>query len=448
MEVPSYFESYSPSILLFHNFSQSYTGSLHDISVHPNDIFWTKYGITQSGFLNNTKVYIFFLNKPIPDTDNPFIINQQDPMILEKNELYEEIFTLRFNQDNITIPGSWLNSTMIFGEISCTVDGISDSSLTLRCPQTSFQALNQHFIEGRWYNDDFYYSNTVSCSTMIKDKSSTVLTLSQVKPAKVDHVVFTDPFMMQVKVLEFDGIHLSLENDDSSNLQLVADSVSSFCLQEAYFSTRDLLLQSPDHCSMSFIVKGLENVLVYLDVGDQIEIEAVFQFESTEMLHSKTSSMEWLKVQFSQPDILHIRTSCEKTKKMEEMKITILQKWAHQAVNLLTISPVIQNPSCSFQKKEFQILNACPPDKKMVFEYPYSITTEDLFALNDIKDRTGVIRVFKLPTNYQPPSSLGIGIPQTPHVYNADPSKPFFHERYLEDQTRPIFKQCKGMKNR
>lgn len=391
-------------------------------------------------------VYLFFMNKPIPDTNNPFIANKQEAIELKKNELDEEIYTMKFTQGNMSIPDSWLNSTIIFGEIPCTVDVISDSSMTLRCLHTSFQALNQHFIEGHWYNDDFYYSNTISCSTVHGIVNSSILTLLQVEAEKVDHVMFTGQFMIQVKVLEFDGIHLSLENN-SSSLHMMA-GVNDACLQESYLNTREFLLQSPDHCSMSFMVDGVEDILVYMDVGDQIKIEAVFQIESMEMLHPKLSSMEWLKVQFSQPDIVLIRTGCEKTKRMEEMDITIRQKWAHQTVNLLTISPAIQNPSCSFRKKEFQIVNGCPPDKRMIFEYPYSITTEDLFALNDIEDRNEIIRVFKLPTNYQPPSSYGIGIPQTPHVYNADPSRPFFHDKYLEDQTTPIFKQCKGMENR
>ena len=132
------------------------------------------------------------------------------------------------------------------------------------------------------------------------------------------------------------------------------------------------------------------------------------------------------------------------------MHVSIQQYWAPKTVNLLTISPTVKKTACAFEQvKEFQILNACPPNKKLEFLYPNSITVQNLFATSgDIKDRNGIVRVFHLPANYQPPSSYGIGIPQTSHVYNADPSRSFLYERYLEDQIKPVFKQCKGMENR
>ena len=440
-EIPRHFQSYSPSILLFHNLHKPHTGSLHDISSPTTEIFWTKFGFARPGTLNGTSVYSFVLNKPIPDSNNPFI-NQQG-VLLNKSDPDEEIFTFKFIWGNTSVPETWLKSTLVFGNSPCTVDGVSDSNLALSCSHTSFHALNQHFEKGRWYNKNFYHSNTISC-TPIYTVNSAILTLLQEELSRVDHVMFTNPFR-QVQVLEFDGMHLSLGNG-SSDLHISPGG--DVCLKEGFLNIQDFILQAPDQCSMSFSVTGLSDMLIYLDVGDHVEIEAVFQIDSMDMINSKISSLEWLKVQFLQPDIVLVRSAYEKSKRLEEVTIFIQQFWAYETVNLLTIAPTIQNLACDFEQKEIQILNACPPDKKMLFDYPYSINADDLFASNDVRDRNGILRVFYLPTNYQPPSSYGIGIPQTSHVYNADPSQPLLYPKYLEEQTKPVYKQCRGMKNR
>jgi len=35
-----------------------------------------------------------------------------------------------------------------------------------------------------------------------------------------------------------------------------------------------------------------------------------------------------------------------------------------------------------------------------------------------------------LPVNYRPPSALGIAIPLSHNIYNADPSKPLLYSKY------------------
>ncbi|KAF6036180.1 CATSPERB [Bugula neritina] len=45
-----------------------------------------------------------------------------------------------------------------------------------------------------------------------------------------------------------------------------------------------------------------------------------------------------------------------------------------------------------------------------------------------------------LPVNYRPPSALGIAIPLSHNIYNADPSKPLLYSKYKKSMETAVFK--------
>ncbi|XP_066132762.1 cation channel sperm-associated auxiliary subunit beta [Saccopteryx bilineata] len=64
------------------------------------------------------------------------------------------------------------------------------------------------------------------------------------------------------------------------------------------------------------------------------------------------------------------------------------------------------------------------------------------------KDSQGFNRIKTLPTNYRPPSNMGIAIPITDNFYNADPSKPIPRNLFYKSKKHGKFKQCANMSSR
>ena len=281
-DVPKKLQTCSQNIMLFHGLSKPYTGSLDEIHTHTSEVFWTKYGFFKAGVLDENEdspVYTLYLNRAIPDTSNRFLINiEQKGGSTLKSGPTDSVFFLQFSQLHQTIPPkNWLNSTLVFGgdasvgeNSSCTVDEINGSNFTLNCRSgVTFDVLNEHFLQGRWYNKEYYHSNIIRTftNTSYTIVNSSIVVLPRPILGKVDHVSFTSPFKMS-KVLEFDGKHLVLESKHLDSEQLVFGG--DVILQEAVLDIREFLLQPPDQCSMSFEVTGFSDVLVYLDVGDEV----------------------------------------------------------------------------------------------------------------------------------------------------------------------------------
>ena len=92
------------------------------------------------------------------------------------------------------------------------------------------------------------------------------------------------------------------------------------------------------------------------------------------------------------------------------------------------------------------IYGGCPPSKRLIFSYPLLLTAD--FLRREVKDKKGVVRNFKLPYNYRPPSSRGTGIPMSENIYNVHPDKPPYRDAYAITRQTARYKQCAGKTNR
>jgi hypothetical protein len=80
--------------------------------------------------------------------------------------------------------------------------------------------------------------------------------------------------------------------------------------------------------------------------------------------------------------------------------------------------------SCPASAGVTRVLVRCPPYKSIVYKPPPTLGVKTL------------------PANYRPPSRRGVGIPLTPHVYNADPAQPLERTWYKASRDSAVFKQC------
>ena len=100
---------------------------------------------------------------------------------------------------------------------------------------------------------------------------------------------------------------------------------------------------------------------------------------------------------------------------------------------------------CSNTIDQMQIVHGCPPTRYMTFTLP--IPTEDFLTGNPTMFGS-VPLVQKLVSNYRPPSSLGISVPTTKNIYNADPAASMYRTRFHVSKNSGEYKQCYGATSR
>nr|XP_024000363.1 cation channel sperm-associated protein subunit beta-like [Salvelinus alpinus] len=73
-----------------------------------------------------------------------------------------------------------------------------------------------------------------------------------------------------------------------------------------------------------------------------------------------------------------------------------------------------------------------------------SVTTNGSTRTSDHMENK---RLLNLPVNYRPPSQLGVLIPTTDNIYNADPSHPHPRQHYPISKNSGRYKQCAGKRS-
>ncbi|XP_066927384.1 uncharacterized protein [Clytia hemisphaerica] len=433
------FEFHSADTLkLTSNITSSYGTPLE--SYRDYDILWTKIGFLRPQTALNNSNYMLLLNDKIPESNNPYL----DLDIFAVTETAEG-FQLEFTPNETKFPEIWIGSLVKLGDYSCRVTAVFNATVEIYCYNSSLTFTNiiDFIQQRRWFSVDFFYARKVECHLSFNVNTTTIV--FQKKPdTEIDHVFFSTP-----------PLHAGTKETNSSvawtfkdPLTSIPSSSNQVCLYQKYKTFQEYIYQNPTDCPITFTVTGINESYIHLDIDEHLEISVNLTIDMIVPLHEDISDLDWLKTQVSNHEIVCLRTHREKSRRAEKIRLQFHQSLAMSSINVVTIKSSIYNPKCGGQSLKFQILNVCPPNKKVIFEYPKSIQPND-FAYDDQKqDSEGIIRVFHLPTNYQPPSSKGIGIPQTPHVYNADPAKPMFHKKYLANQIDPVFKQCKDKRNR
>jgi len=197
------------------------------------------------------------------------------------------------------------------------------------------------------------------------------------------------------------------------------------------------------------VVTGTSDYLIYLDLHEYIELTVTFKIVPTAFIPKELLRKRLISIHMTNSKSTDIRQKYFSNKNEQSIKLTIKQKQIGilSAVTSLRISSLIKQKNCGNLSHTVKIAGACSIEKYLMFRYPLEFTIEDFFD-NNVYDPGDDKRLYDLPVNYQPPSSKGVAIPMTSHVYNADPSMPLHFERYLDSQPLHKFKQCDGKNNR
>ncbi|XP_031439066.2 cation channel sperm-associated protein subunit beta-like [Clupea harengus] len=98
---------------------------------------------------------------------------------------------------------------------------------------------------------------------------------------------------------------------------------------------------------------------------------------------------------------------------------------------------------CSSTSFSFTLQNSCPEGLSIVY-LPSQPISDYEWIYGEPEDDMENERLFDLPVNYRPPSQLGVLIPTSDNIYNADPSQPRPREHYPVSKTTGRYKQCAG----
>ena len=99
------------------------------------------------------------------------------------------------------------------------------------------------------------------------------------------------------------------------------------------------------------------------------------------------------------------------------------------------------------RETSYTVHGGCPPTKELRFLFPTAFPMND-FLYGEVIDSKGIIRNFRIPFNYRPPSSRGKAIPMSENTYNVDPQKPLYKTSYAVTQNTMRYKQCNKKKER
>ena len=234
----------------------------------------------------------------------------------------------------------------------------------------------------------------------------------------------------------------------SSNVTIMQHKFNYTCIL-SHTNSRDSLVKSiTDHnnaCQFIVVYDHLLSTDLYLDANDELRFNVTIMKKITN--YPYMDSVPPLAFQPIEPSFVHIRIKSYSRLNSSVVHVLIKQKSHRQGTTMLNLHATTQPMHCGNSHRKITIHGACPPGKRLVFEYPLNYTRHTWLNGNP-KDNEGYSRIATIPYNYQPPSSFGIAIPLTPHIYNADPSKPMHRASYKSTREMATFKQCLGKLNR
>ncbi|CAB1331204.1 unnamed protein product, partial [Coregonus sp. 'balchen'] len=101
---------------------------------------------------------------------------------------------------------------------------------------------------------------------------------------------------------------------------------------------------------------------------------------------------------------------------------------------------------CRSSSFTFTLQNSCPEGLQIIYVSQQPISDHE-WIYTDPVDHMDNKRLFNLPVNYRPPSQLGVSIPTTDNIYNADPSQPRPRQHYPISKDSGRYKQCAGKRS-
>ncbi|ORZ33950.1 cation channel sperm-associated protein subunit beta protein family-domain-containing protein [Catenaria anguillulae PL171] len=113
--------------------------------------------------------------------------------------------------------------------------------------------------------------------------------------------------------------------------------------------------------------------------------------------------------------------------------------------SLVSVEPAPLSLMCPFSVPNIRVISGCNPSYRLAVTIPgTSLST----LQDDLVFSNGASMIQSLPTNYRPPSTLGVAVPNSTYIYNADPSAPRYNDFFSISQSTGIFQQCLGESSR
>ncbi|KAI9188222.1 hypothetical protein H9P43_002613 [Blastocladiella emersonii ATCC 22665] len=109
------------------------------------------------------------------------------------------------------------------------------------------------------------------------------------------------------------------------------------------------------------------------------------------------------------------------------------------------IMPSPMSIACPFTIPTMRVINGCHPSYRLFYNIPNS---DSLELRDDLVFPNGASMITYLPTNYRPPSALGVGVPNSTYIYNADPSAPRYNDFFPLSKSTGSYHTCAGKANR
>ncbi|XP_071802206.1 cation channel sperm-associated auxiliary subunit beta-like isoform X2 [Asterias amurensis] len=181
----------------------------------------------------------------------------------------------------------------------------------------------------------------------------------------------------------------------------------------------------------------------HLDVGDS------FSFSVTATFKGKRFTNEPLMYfRVANPSVISVSSNYVKDKHgSEKILMTVKNRLYGKGSSAVTFNLPEASLACTRTSFTLTFKATCPPTKHLHYVYEPQLTQQELLygAPKDNKERPVLTDI---PVNYRPPSPLGISIPTSYNVYNADPGLPRPRDIYQISKDTGVYKQCHGKASR
>ncbi|CAH1782757.1 unnamed protein product [Owenia fusiformis] len=198
-------------------------------------------------------------------------------------------------------------------------------------------------------------------------------------------------------------------------------------------------------CQHSWYPDSTTKTQFDLDSGDRLTLEQR-AFSTGDASTQPYSHLIYLRM--SNPFFYHPEfTETINHQDINLLKVEMQDEMFSQAMTVVTFQMVDASLKCPIVTKVFRVYSGCPERKVLQFHYPHEISIQEFLYGNPL-DNNNRSLIQELVPNYRPPSHIGIDIPLTDNIYNADPSVPRPNDYFKISKESGNLKQCAGASNR
>ncbi|XP_022089025.1 cation channel sperm-associated protein subunit beta-like isoform X2 [Acanthaster planci] len=181
----------------------------------------------------------------------------------------------------------------------------------------------------------------------------------------------------------------------------------------------------------------------------QLDLSRSFKFSLTASRRGKKAKDRPLMYyQVANAKLINVRSSYAQDKYgSETMTLSVRNMLHRKGSSSVTFNLPDASLLCPRTSFTLTFQAACPFTKHLHYVYQPQLTQQE-FLYGNPTDSKGKPILIDIPVNYRPPSLLGISIPTSNNIYNADPSQPRPRDIYQISKDSGTYKQCLGKTNR